>query len=465
MNPFELHPERLATTDETGGRIFMHPADVRGFFQKRRAYLRIILINIFLWLPWLQIDGRQALLLDLPHRRFEFFGLSLRAHNAPLLVFVFATIGFGLFFVTAIWGRIWCGWACPQTVFIEGVFRKIERWIEGTHLERKKLNTAPWNLDKIKKRLAKWSLFLVCSLIITHSFLAYFVGTGPLAEMVTKSPFENWSSFLFILITSGIILFDFGWFREQFCIIACPYGRFQSVLMDDHSKVIIYDIDRGEPRSTPALRAAGTATGDCVNCYRCVQVCPTGIDIRRGVQLECIGCTACIDACDEVMTKIKKPIGLIRYDTQAGLLKKPRKIWRPRVIIYFAVILIAIFSLGTILSMLKAVDVEILRAKEAPYTINDGIVANHFKIELSNRTDILHQITFESESGFELVTAFIPVLLQPNDVTRIDVFIRFPKSALRSGQKKIILKIHDHVANTSEIETLKKDVTLVGPFS
>lgn len=319
LSQFELHPDRLATTDAQGRRIALYPADVRGFFRRKRTQVQAILVIIFLVLPWVRINGQQALLLDIAQRRFEIFGLSLRAHNAPLLFFVFAAGAFGLFFVTAVWGRVWCGWACPQTVFIDGVFRKIERWVEGSALERRKLDAAPLSLQKFLKKFGKWSLYIFATLILTHSFLAYFVGTGPLAEMIRKNPSENWGSFLFMVFSSAVILFDFAWFREQFCTIVCPYGRFQSVLMDRGSMIVAYDVDRGEPRATPQAKALSKAhnsnLGDCVNCYRCVQVCPTGIDIRRGLQMECIACTACIDACDEVMTKVKKPTGLIRYDS------------------------------------------------------------------------------------------------------------------------------------------------------
>ena len=316
---FELHPDRLSTTDEQGRRIFLHPADVQGFFRTWRTRVQAVLLLFFLFLPWVEIQGRHALLLDLAQRRFEIFGLSLRAHNAPLLFLVFAAAAFGLFFTTAIYGRIWCGWACPQTVFIDGVFRRIEKWVEGSALERRKMDKEPFTLKKLSKRSLKWTLYLAATLVITHSFLAYFVGTDKIAEMIQKPPAENWGSFLFMLVSTAIILFDFAWFREQFCTLVCPYGRFQSVLMDKASMIVAYDTSRGEPRATPQAKIIAknhnTQVGDCVNCYRCVQVCPTGIDIRRGVQMECIACTACIDACDDVMTKIKKPTGLIRYDS------------------------------------------------------------------------------------------------------------------------------------------------------
>lgn len=480
MSDFELHPDRLSTTDERGHRVFVHPADVRGAFRRHRVKVRFVLINFFLFLPWLHIGGRQALLLDVSRRQFEIFGLSLRAHNAPLFFFVLAIAGFGLFFATSIWGRVWCGWACPQTVFVEGVFRRIERWIEGAALERRRLDAAPWTAKKIFKRVSKWTLYIGASLVITHSFLAYFVGTDELAKMVTSSPTSNWTSFLFILFSTAIILFDFAWFREQFCIIACPYGRFQSVLMDENSMIVAYDTKRGEPRGSAQAKALaktqGTSLGDCVNCYRCVQVCPTGIDIRRGVQMECIACTACIDACDEVMTKIKKPTGLIRYDSLNGLQGKPRRTLRPRSLVYLGIASAAAIALIAFVAMLKPVDVQVLRAKEAPYTLQppnasgEVLVLNHFKVELSNQSGHLHNISFEADSGLtssglELVTALRPLPLEDGKVIRADLFIRFPKKLLINGMNKILLNVRDVDTASGKDAVFPREVTLVGPFS
>jgi cytochrome c oxidase accessory protein FixG len=467
-----------------------------------RDKVQVGLILFFLILPWIQISGRQALLLDVANRKFEIFGLSLRAHNAPLFFFVLAAAGFGLFFVTSIWGRVWCGWACPQTVFIDGVYRRIERWIEGPALERRRLDQGPWSAKKFGKRTAKWTLYVIASLIITHSFLAYFVGTDELARMVTRSPSENWTSFLFICFSTAIILFDFAWFREQFCIIACPYGRFQSVLMDDASMIVAYDTSRGEPRQTPQAKALSkthnSKLGDCVNCYRCVQVCPTGIDIRRGVQLECVACTSCIDACDEVMTKLKKPTGLIRYDSLLGLKKttvsnepthaddhkqtvsassKPRfqGRLRARSILYFSIMAAALTALSFFIGTLKPVDITVLRAKETPYTVStpegmsSPVITNHFKIELSNQSDSLHHLHFDlepslKEKGAELITAHRPFLLPAGKFTHADVFIRFPKSLLIRGSKEIIFMIEDRDPNSGESHQYLKEVTLVGPL-
>lgn len=474
---FDLHPDRLSTTDDRGKRIFVHPADVVGFFRRQRTRVQAVLIVFFLALPWVKINGRQAFLLDIAHRQFEIFGLSLRAHNAPLLIFVFAAAAFALFFATAVFGRVWCGWACPQTVFIDGVFRRIERWTEGSAAERRHLDKAPWSVAKLRKRSLKWVLYLIATVVLTHSFLAYFVGTETLAKMLQRSPAENWGSFLFMAISSGIILFDFAWFREQFCTIVCPYGRFQSVLMDKSSLVIAYDTARGEPRAKLNEAKTGEKQGDCINCYRCVQVCPTGIDIRRGTQMECIACTACIDACDDIMTKVHRPLGLIRYSTEeelsAATVQKTGR-FNARAAIYLALCLSAVVALLVSLARIKPIDIAVLRAKDTPYTtqtLDDGsvIVVNHFKLELSNQSGATHSLQFAvsgdlTNANVQLITAQNPLVIEDGRVTQTDIFIRFPKSLLHDGQTKLGMMVRDTNSQSAETVEISKELTVVGPF-
>lgn len=478
MEGLELHKDRLATTDEKGRRVYLYPADVRGMFRDRRNWLQAILLLIFLGLPWVTVNGKQALLLDVSTRHFEIFGLSLRAHNAPLFFFVLAASGFGLFFATAIWGRVWCGWACPQTVFVDAVFRRIERFIEGSALDRRRLDASPMSLQKAFKRTIKWALYILASLIITHSFLAYFVGTRELALMVQHSPSENWTSFLFIVFSTVIILFDFAWFREQFCIIACPYGRFQSVLMDEHSMIVAYDEKRGEPRRTPQnkdlAKTQPGVIGDCVNCYRCVQVCPTGIDIRRGTQMECIACTACIDACDDVMTKIKKPTGLIRYDSYNGLHGKPVRRLRARSGLYLLITAGSLVALTFFIWNLKPVDIALLRAKTSPYTVTklaDGseVVINHFYLELSNQTDQTHIIDIAlsdqaTKDGAEIVMAQRPISLDAGRIKRADFFLKLPRTKFINGSYKTVAKVIERGTDANDSREYEKEVQFVGPF-
>ncbi len=462
----ELPKERLATTDEKGKRVYLYPASVTGKFRLRRNGVHAILVVIFLVLPWLHWDGRQLLLLDVAKREFHFFSLHLRAHDAPLLLFLFLSFAFLIGFITAIWGRVWCGWACPQTVFIEGIFRKVENWIEGNHRERKALDDGPWTEEKVLKKSAKYFFFLLISLVITHSFLAYFVGSKELISMISSSPVENWPSFLVILFTTTIILFDFGWFREQFCVIMCPYGRFQSVLLDGHSTVVGYDTARGEPRKGALEVESGAAKqGDCVNCFRCVQVCPTGIDIRRGQQMECIHCTACIDACDAVMEKIQKPLGLIRYTSERELRGKERKSFRARTVIYA---LLFSFSFGALLFSLRTkeyFEIAVLRAKEVPYqlvpTPQGERVVNHFRLDISNQTggEVRFEILAPADPSVELIFPQNPLAVNEEAHIRQDFFIRYEQSILQNGNKLLQLKA------LKNGEPILLEVPLVGPNS
>lgn len=470
MGEFDLHPDRLGTTDELGRRVFPQPADVKGPWRRRRSLTQALLLVIFLALPWFRIDGRQALLLDLSHRHFEIFGLTLRAHNAPLLVLVLAAFCFGLFFVTSIWGRIWCGWACPQTVFIDAIYRRVERKIEGSAHDRRRLDRSRWTMEKITKRTLKWFAFIGISSVVAHSFMAYFIGTEQLAEMMTKSPNENLAAFTFMAAVTLFLSFNFGWFREQFCVIVCPYGRFQSVLMDSSSMIVAYNPERGEPRATPQAKAHakthGGQLGDCVNCYRCVQVCPVGIDIRRGLQMECIACTACMDACDDIMTKMNRPPQLIQYSSLNALKKKPNRRLNWRSALYGTLSTGSIAALILLLSLLKPVDVSFFRAKDGLYQIDEsGLVTNHFKLEVSNATLDVHELSFSTDAaGVSFVSALNPLPVEKDNVERASLFVRFPKSALVNGEAHLRVRVTDRDRATGKTSEMTKEVTLVGPL-
>lgn len=453
----QLHEHRLGTTDATGRRLFLYPAPSRGVYQRRKRWVHALLMLLFLALPWIYVNGTQLVLLDLAKREFFLFGLHLRAHDAPLLVFVLLTFTFAIGLVSAIWGRVWCGWACPQTVFVDFAFRRLESWVEGSHRERRERDNGPWTSEKIRIKFIKWFLFSVVALIFTHSLLAYFVGSRELLGIVSSSPLENWGSFLAILITTGIVLFDFGWFREQFCVIVCPYGRFQSVMLDSNSLVVAYDEKRGEPR-----RGLSIPQGDCVNCLRCVQVCPTGIDIRRGLQMECVACAACVDACDEVMTKIKKPKGLIRYTTLAELKGFKKILLRPRTIAYVLLLSLSAGGLALTLGRTDFLEATLLRAKDAPYqtveTPAGKLVVNHFRIDLSNQTGTDHKLSFELvDKNLTLVMPMNPLLLKDRAAQAVDFFVQAPESSLTRGAYKTKIRLN-YGTESRELE-----VTLVGP--
>lgn len=465
---FELPEERLSTTAQDGSRIYLHPAEVKGLFRTLRNRAYDILLFIFVALPWIHFQGEPLILLDIRHQRFKIFALKFWGHDAPILFLVLLLFVVGIAMITAIWGRGWCGWACPQTVFVDRVYRRIEEWIEGPAEKRRKLAAAPWNDDKIIKKILKWSVFFVVSLIFTHSFLAYFVGSDHLLEMVRRSPLESPTAFLVIFITTLIVLFDFGWFREQFCVIACPYGRFQSVMMDDHSLVVAYDEKRGEPRRS---KQNPTEHGDCVSCYRCVQVCPTGVDIRRGVQMECIACTACIDACDEVMDKINKPHGLIRYDRASKMKGLPVKHVRTRVILYAAVFSIALTALTYVLVTREAIRVTFVRPTTAPYQMLAATdeVLNHFKVNLRNQNWGSLKVSFGlseamQSQGVSLTTPVSPLEIKGGSSARADLFIRFPVSTFEKLESGLPLWVMVEL-DSGEQKRFNRKVFLLGPKS
>ena len=460
---------RPGSMSETGERIFQYPAAVKGFFRTWRTRVYLILIAVFLILPWVKVGGYQSILINIPERKFAFFGLHFWAHDTPLIFFILAFLTLALAFVTALWGRVWCGWACPQTVFIDGVFRKIETWIEGSHLARRKLDEADWNFDKIKKRFSKWAAFFAVSFFISHSFVAYFVGAENVVSYVQGSPSEHWTTFLFVMALTAIILFDFGWFREQFCIIMCPYGRFQSVLMDEKSMAVVYDEDRGEPRR--GVAASKEVQGDCIDCGICVRACPTGIDIRDGVQMECIACTACIDGCDEVMEKIKKPKGLIRYDSELGLKAKGKvSRWGPRAFIYLGLLLFSVVGLAFNIQNRQPLDVQFIRATEAPYKLvksdaGQEQVLNHFKIHAQNQSFelMLVDVALGDVEGVEVVKPELPVQVNPGSKQRKHIFIKFSRDALDgSGGKKLPVIVKYRVKD--KYHSLNKEIQLIGPI-
>ncbi|MBN9166592.1 MAG: cytochrome c oxidase accessory protein CcoG, partial [Myxococcales bacterium] len=330
-----------------GRRRRPYPADVSGRWVRARRVVYFALIALWAALPWIRIGGHPAVFLDIERRSFFLFGATFNAQDIWLLFFAVTGFGFGLACVTALLGRAWCGWACPQTVFIEAIFRPIERLVNGprnTALERAK---KPPSLDSVWRTGLTHALYVLAAAFAAHVFLAYFVSLPKLYEMIRTRPGAHPEAFAWMLGSTALFYVSFGVFREQFCVVMCPYGRLQSVLIDDDALVVGYDERRGEPRG----KAKDAGRGACVDCNRCVVVCPTGIDIRQGLQLDCIACTACIDACDDVMDRLGQERGLIRYDSLRGLRGEQRRPWfrRPRLAIYG--VLLALGMVATSVAM------------------------------------------------------------------------------------------------------------------
>ena len=373
--------DSVTTIATDGSRRDIEPADVHGRFTHARRWSGWALIAFYVALPWIPVNGYPAVFLDIAGSRFHFFGFTLAAQDTWLLFFGVSGLGFALFFLTALFGRLWCGWACPQTVYLEHVYRVIERWIDGDAPARRALKAAPLTAAKAGRRVAKHALYVVVSLVITHIFLSYFVSLPEVWHMMRDAPREHWAAFVFVFVSAGILYFNFAWFREQLCIVICPYGRLQSALTDDHTMGIGYDTKRGEPRGKLGTPDAGA----CVDCNRCVQVCPTGIDIRHGLQLECIGCAACIDACDEVMTRIERPRGLIRYDSFVGLGGGSTRWVRPRTVVYFILLMIGAAVATYAFSTVKPASFMVYRMTGAAYFVDRDDVRNQFMVRLVNK--------------------------------------------------------------------------------
>ena len=463
-NRYELDKERLATTDETGARAYLYPEDVKGKWKDRRSLIYWFLILLYLVFPWFYINGKPALMIDLAHREFTLLGSTLHGVE-PILMFLVLISGlFFIAFMTSLFGRVWCGWGCPQTVFIQSIFMKIETLVEGRARQRRELDRAPLSLNKILRRTIKWILFTIISLHITHTFIGYFVGPRELLRMSMQTPSQNPGIFLAVMIFNAIILLDFGWFREQFCIIACPYGRMQSVMMDANSLVVAYDKKRGEPRRGEVPR---NQEGDCINCYACVKVCPTGIDIRRGTQLECIACTLCIDACDDIMKKVKKPEGLIKYASEVELAGEKHTFVTPRSILYLTICLFFIGSFFFFLNKSTELSFVFMRGTDSPFqTVTEAsgrqFIINHFTVKLSHQGEVKHELFFQIhetdlKNKIQIITPMKPLKINAPEVKTL-VFFKFDPSILINGTRKIHMEAieNNHVLSTQE-------VVLVGP--
>ncbi|TNF37028.1 MAG: cytochrome c oxidase accessory protein CcoG [Deltaproteobacteria bacterium] len=453
--------DSVSVLDEHGSRKYVYPADVKGRWSRVKPWVYTVLIAIYAALPFVHIGGHPAVHIDLPNRHFYLFGATYNSQDFYLAFFVVAGIGFSLIVIAALWGRLWCGWACPQTVFLDGVFRRIERWIEGPAAKRRRLADGPLTLEKLWKGTLKHAIYLALSVTIAHVFLAYFTSVETLAAMIEDGPSGHMGTFMWAAIFTAIIYGNFWWFREQLCIVICPYGRLQSVLQDRDTINVQYDHVRGEPRGKVRAKEEDPSVGDCIDCGRCIAVCPTQIDIRSGPQLECIGCAYCIDACDDMMAKVGRPPGLIRYDSLAGVEEGQRRSYkRPRVIAYAVVGIILFTVAGIVMSKNDTFETNMIRVQGAPYQLTETTIENTFRIHVVNKRNGLTTFTVKPSAEFA-DDIFIPqseVELKTFEGREIPVVVKLPLDRYKHG-----MKVHIIVTDTTSGESEDVGVEVLGP--
>jgi cytochrome c oxidase accessory protein FixG len=448
-NAPEAQERVLSTLNRDGSRRWIRPKLSKGKHYRRRLFTAWGLIAIFTLIPILKLGGKPLMLFDIPRREFIFFGATFLPTDTFLLMLLLFSIFIGIFLITAVLGRVWCGWACPQTVYMEYLYRPLEKLIEGGRNRQIELDRS----GPDGRRLVKYMVFFAVSAFLANTFLAYFVGWDRLLGWMTSPPTRHPVAFAVMLGTTLLMFFDFAWFREQTCIVACPYGRLQSVLLDRHSLIVGYDKNRGEPRAKWRTKEERTA-GDCIDCHLCVSTCPTGIDIREGLQMECIACTQCIDACDEVMDRVGLDRGLIRYTSQAELESGKRAFFRPRVFVYSAILLVMFGAFGFSLAGKQTADVTLLRGLGSPFTVlQSGEVSNQIRIKIANRTSQKRSYLIELDGveGMTLIAPENPLTVGPGETEMTAAFITAPPSVFAGGEAGITLKIGDGVDFTTEL--------------
>jgi cytochrome c oxidase accessory protein FixG len=464
----ESFRDTIATIDESGKRKFIYPKKPVGRFYDRRKVLSYFLLVFLLAAPFVKINGNQFLMFNVLERKFSIFGFPFWPQDFYLFVISMIVGVVGLTLFTVAFGRIFCGWFCPQTIFMEMVFRRIEYWIDGDRGAQMRLAKQKWDAEKIRKRTLKASIFFLISFLIANVFLAYLIGSDELIKLVTEGPATNLGTLIPLLIFTGVFYFVFAWFREQVCIIACPYGRMQGVLLDNKSINVAYDHVRGEGTSGRAKfdkreDRSTTGKGDCIDCKQCIHVCPTGIDIRNGTQLECINCTACIDECDTIMDKVGFPRGLIRYASEDEIVKKEKFTLTLRMKGYIAVLSILIAVLVGLLFLRNDVEATILRLPGQLYEKKGENISNVFTYKIINKTvSDFENVTIQLEDiAGEIKLVGNPNLKIPKEGTlKGTLFIELKPNLIKGDKIKVKIGIYN---NGKLIETTK--TTFLGPRS
>ncbi|QEC46093.1 cytochrome c oxidase accessory protein CcoG [Pseudobacter ginsenosidimutans] len=456
----ESFRDRIATVDESGKRKWVFAQKPKGKLYNIRTYVSWSFFLLFFSLPFIEVNGQPLFLFNVVKAKFILFGKVFWPQD--FFIFGLGMLTFIVFIVlfTAAFGRLFCGWVCPQTIFMEMFFRKIEYFIEGDAAQQKMLAKAPWTGSKIFKKVSKHIIFYICSFIIANFFLSYIIGVKELWKIITEPVTQHIGGFLSLAVFSGVFYAVYAFFREQVCTVICPYGRLQGVLLDKNSMIVAYDYQRGEPRGK-FNKKVERIQGDCIDCFQCVKVCPTGIDIRNGTQMECVGCTACIDACNAIMDKINKPLGLIRYASELGIEKKEKLQYTGRMKLYTVLLGVLVTVLAFLLVTRKEVDTTIMRTPGMLYQERGtDSVSNLYNIKVANKTtnSIPLQLKLENVSGqIEIIGGHSVQVKEQGEGTG-SFFIVLPRSIIH--ERKTLLKIGIY-SNNKKIDVISTN--FLGP--
>jgi cytochrome c oxidase accessory protein FixG len=453
--------DHIATIRNDGKRNYIHPLKPKGRLYRLRSITSTVYLVVFLLLPFIKHDGEPLFLFNILERKFILFGVIF--WPTDFIIFGIGMITFIVFIVlfTVVFGRVFCGWACPQTILMEMVFRKIEYFFEGDSNEQIRLAKMNWNAEKIRKRGMKLFVFAIISFILANFFLSYIIGMNEILD-IYRAGTSTSGSLTAVIIFAGIFFGLFSWFREQACLIVCPYGRLQGVLLDRNSIVVAYDYQRGEPRGHISKKEKEKQLGDCVDCSLCVKVCPTGIDIRNGTQMECVNCTACIDACDEVMEKVHRPKGLIRYASEEGIKnKQPLTITR-RIKAYSFVLALLVGVLVFLLATRSDIDATVLRAGGQLFEERPGdSICNLYTVSVINKTRKDMPLSFRLDSNDGTIQMVgKPVVVPKEGKAESELFIIKPKSTLTSRKTKVKVSVY---SGNKLIQTVSTN--FLGPIS
>ncbi|MFN4233529.1 MAG: cytochrome c oxidase accessory protein CcoG [Bacteroidia bacterium] len=457
----ESFRDSVATINQEGKRNWIYPLKPSGKYYNARTWLSIFYIIVFFTLPFIKFNGEPIFLFNIIERKFILFGFIFWPQDFFIFGIGMVTMVIFIALFTVAFGRIFCGWICPQTIFMEMIFRKIEYFIEGDAPQQKALSKQPWNKEKILKRGGKYVVFFLLSFLIANTFLSYIIGVDELFKIISEPISQHLTGFISLLLFTGVFFFVYAWFREQACIVVCPYGRLQGVLMDRDTMVVAYDYVRGEPRAKYKKNET-RKYGDCIDCGQCVKVCPTGIDIRNGTQLECVNCTACIDACDFMMEKVGFEKGLIRYASENNIAANAKQRFTPRMKAYSAVLTLLVGVLVFLLVTRTDVDATILRAQGQLYQeYENNKISNLYNVKVINKTrkEMPISLKLENADGEIELVGHNSLVVPPEGLVEGTFFVKVDKSFVKERKNKLVIGVY---SGDKKIETIKTN--FLGPF-